>query len=235
MALPQPKFCRPAAYHVFAAQLPVLETTTGLMRAATAVAGHELLEADCADVESQLTAFSSRVRKRVSSSRSSAVLAHLHRVLFDEEGFSGNPGDYYNARNSYLPSVLESKRGIPITLVLVYKCVAEGVGLAVNGINAPGHFLAEVEMDGRPTLVDPFYGGRVLTRDEAVKQIEGSTGQAITPLAATATESDHTDPLFKRATHREWIARLIRNLRSVYADTGRQHDVEAMGELFDLL
>jgi regulator of sirC expression with transglutaminase-like and TPR domain len=186
-------------------------------------------------VESQLDALSSRVRKRVSSSRPSAILAHLHRVLFDEDGFAGNPGDYYNARNSYLPCVLESKRGIPITLVLIYKCVAEGVGLSVAGINAPGHFLAEVEMDGRPTLVDPFYGGRVLSREEAVKQIEGTTGRPASPISGDSMRVDHTDPLFKPATHREWIARLIRNLRGVYADTGRKNDVEAMGELFELL
>ena len=41
-----------------------------------------------------------------------------------------------------------------------------------RGINAPGHFLAEVEIDGGTMLIDPFYGGRVLTRDEALRQID---------------------------------------------------------------
>ena len=49
--------------------------------------------------------------------------------------------------NSYLPAVLRTKRGLPITLVLIYKCVAEGVGLVVRGINSPGHFLAAVKTD----------------------------------------------------------------------------------------
>lgn len=229
----KPKFCRLAAYNSFVAQLPELETTVGLLRAAVAVAAHELGEETCQDVETQIYAFSGRVRKRVSSPRPSAILAHVHRVLFEEEGFSGNPGDYYNARNSYLPAVLESKRGIPITLVLIYKCVAEGAGLSVYGVNAPGHFLGEVEMDGRPALIDPFYGGRMLTREEAIRQIAEATGQDVAPLAAAV--ADHQDPFFQRATHRQWIARLIRNLRGVYADTGRQRDVEAMGELFELL
>ena len=131
--------------------------------------------------------------------------------------------------------MLESKRGIPITLVLVYKCVAEGAGLTVYGVNAPGHFLGEVEMDGRPALIDPFYGGRMLTREEAVKQIAEATGQELAPLAAAVAEADHQDPFFQRATHRQWIARLIRNLRGIFAETGRQRDVDAMGELFELL
>ena len=231
----QPQHCRPAAYERFVAQLPELETTAGLLRAAVAVAAHELGAEASRDVESQLDAFAGRVLKRVSSARPSAVLAHVHRVRVEEEGFSGNPGDYYNARNSYLPAVLESKRGIPITLVLIYKCVAEGAGLSVYGVNAPGHFLGEVEMDGRPALIDPFYGGRMLTREEAVKQIAETTGQEVAPLAAAVAEADHQDPFMPRATHRQWIARLIRNLRGVYADTGRQRDVEAMGELFELL
>jgi len=235
MSLPNPKFCHPAAYRLFIEQLPALETTAGLLRAATAVACHELGDAAADDVQPQIDALAARVRKRVSSPRPSAVLAHVHRVLFEEEGFSGNPGDYYNARNSYLPAVLESKRGIPVTLVLIYKCVAEGAGLAVHGINAPGHFLGEVEMDGRPALIDPFYGGRMLTREEALKQIAETTGQELAPQTAAVGVADHQDPFFQRATHRQWIARMIRNLREIFAETGRQRDVEAMGELFELL
>ena len=63
-----------------------------------------------------------------------AVLAHLHEVLFDEEGFAGNVDDYYNVANSYLPVVLETRRGIPISLTLLYKLVAERLGLPVQGV-----------------------------------------------------------------------------------------------------
>ncbi|MCE9548741.1 MAG: transglutaminase-like domain-containing protein [Planctomycetia bacterium] len=235
MSLPEPKSCRPFAYHLLSAQLPAIETTEGLIRSAVAVAAHEMEIADPRDIEAQIGQLAGRIRRRVTSTRPSAILAHLHGVLFDEEGFAGNPGDYYNPRNSYLPAVLESKRGIPISLVLVYKCVAERVGLPVFGINAPGHFLAEVEMDGRPTLVDPFYGGRILSQDEARQQIIEATGRTPSPLAAAMVEADHADPLLQRATHREWIARMIRNLRTIFGETGRQRDAEAMQELFALL
>ena len=71
---------------------------------------------------------------------------------------TGNVDDYYNPANSYLPGVLRTQRGLPITLTLIYKCVGEQLGLTVYGINSPGHFLAAVENgrtigDGRPPLV----------------------------------------------------------------------------------
>ena len=75
------------------------------------------------------------------------TMAHLHDVLFDVVGFVGNVDDYYNPANSYLPNVLRTRRGLPITLVLIYKCVAEQLGLTVRGINSPGHFLASVRND----------------------------------------------------------------------------------------
>ena len=68
-------------------------------------------------------------------------------VLFEEEGFAGNLERYYNALNSYLPVVLNARRGLPIVLGLIYKAVGESAGLLVEGINAPGHFLVRIETD----------------------------------------------------------------------------------------
>lgn len=73
-------------------------------------------------------------------------------------GFRGNAGDYYNADNSLLPSVIESRMGIPITLALVYMLIGARCGVAVEGINFPGHFLAR--HDG--VLFDPFERGRII-------------------------------------------------------------------------
>ena len=64
-------------------------------------------------------------------------------MLFEVFGLRGNAEDYYNPANSYLCDVLATRRGLPITLSLVYKLVAEGVGLEVHGVNAPGHFLVD--------------------------------------------------------------------------------------------
>ena len=61
----------------------------------------------------------------------------------------------------------KSKKGLPITLSLIYKIVADRLGLRAWGVGLPGHFLVGVESDGAKMLVDPFAGGRMLTADEA--------------------------------------------------------------------
>src|SRR5207253_902657 len=159
---------------------------------------------------------------------------HLHDVLFDVVGFVGNIEDYYNPANSYLPDVLRTRRGLPITLTLVYKCVAEQIGLTVCGINSPGHFLAAVRAPGRQTgsggadswmYVDPFYGGDLLDAQDVCRRITETTGM----LPADPTQ------WLAPATHRQWLARMLNNLQAVFAHTGRERDLYAMQELQELL
>src|SRR4051812_35799301 len=180
-----PAYCRPAAYDAFAIEIQRLDTTTGLFRAAFAIARHEHPGADVAQAEATIAELADTVGRRVHSPNVDARLAHLHDVLFDVVGFVGNGDDYYNPANSYLPEVLRTHRGLPITLVLIYKCVAEHIGLDVRGINSPGHFLAAVK-SGNPQgttavqsawmYVDPFYGGQVLYHDDVCRRIAETTG-----------------------------------------------------------
>jgi regulator of sirC expression with transglutaminase-like and TPR domain len=155
-------------------------------------------------------------------------------VLFDVVGFSGNVDDYYNPANSYVSEVLRTHRGLPITLVLVYKCVAERVGLVVRGINSPGHFLAAVQC-GEPgaghakrdgwLYVDPFFHGELLDQNDVCRRIAETTGKA------SADASKWLVP----ATHRQWLSRMLNNLQAVFAHTGRERDLYAMQELQELL
>ena len=134
-----PAYCHAIAYAAFSREMPHMETTAGLFRAAFAISQHEQPAGEVEQAEATIAELSQTVRRRVRTESVEAKLAHLHDVLFDVVGFVGNVEDYYNPANSYLPDVLRTRRGLPITLTLVYKCVAEGVGLSVRGINAPGH------------------------------------------------------------------------------------------------
>jgi len=229
-----PAYCHPAAYAAFAAEMPRVATTRGLFRAAFAIARHEHPSADVVQGEATIAELAATVERRVRSPSVEAKLAHLHDVLFDIVGFVGNVEDYYNPANSYLPDVLRSRRGLPITLALVYKCVAEAVGLKVHGINSPGHFLAAVESaatgperpgNNRWMYVDPFYGGELLDRDDVCRRIEETTGLA---------DADSSQWLVA-ATHRQWLARMLNNLQAVFAHAGRERDLYAMQELQSLL
>jgi len=119
-----PAYCHRAAYDAFAIELPRVDATDGLFRAAFAIARHELQDADVTRAEATISELAETIARRVKSSNVDAKLAHLHDVLFDVVGFVGNVEDYYNPSNSYLPEVIRSRRGLPITLVLIYKCVA---------------------------------------------------------------------------------------------------------------
>jgi regulator of sirC expression with transglutaminase-like and TPR domain len=229
-----PAYCRVAAYDAFAREVPRLDTTDGLFRAAFAVSMHELPNCDVEPAQTTISELAATVERRVQSSSIDARLAHLHDVLFDVVGFSGNVDDYYNPANSYLPEVLRTHQGLPITLVLVYKCVAERIGLTVEGINSPGHFLAAVQTnrdDGNTknasnwTYVDPFYGGELLNQSDVCRRIAETTGSM--PI--------DTSPWLAPATHRQWLARMLNNLQAVFAHAGRERDLYAMQELQQLL
>ena len=225
-----PAYCRAAAFDAFACEMPRVDSTAGLFRAAFAVTRHEQPEADVDRAESTIAELAATVQRRVRSPSVEAKLAHLHDVMFDLVGFVGNIEDYYNPANSYLPEVLRSHRGLPITLVLIYKCVAERVGLDVRGINSPGHFLAAVR-DGEPTrppanheswmYVDPFYGGELLNQNDVCRRITETTG--LIPVDS----SQWVAP----ATHRQWLGRMLNNLQAIFAHTGRERDLYAMQEL----
>ncbi len=152
------------------------------------------------------------------------VMAHLHAMLFDHAGFSGNGGDYYNAGNSFLPKVLETRRGLPISLCLVYKLVAGRLGLRCWGVGLPGHFVVGVDCHG-PVLVDCFHAGRLLDRADVVERVQACAGP----------ETRFTDDMLRPVTHRHWVTRLIQNLLQSYTAAGRYADVAAMLELELLL
>jgi regulator of sirC expression with transglutaminase-like and TPR domain len=227
-------YCHSAAYEAFSREIPRVETTSGLFRAAFAISRHEHPAADVERAEATVAELAETVRRRVHSTNVEARLAHLHDLLFDVVGFVGNVEDYYSPANSYLPEVLRTHRGLPITLTLVYKCVAEGVGLEVQGINSPGHFLAAVRAgDSGPTAnspgdwiyVDPFYGGELLHAADVCRRIAETTGMV------AADSSQWLAP----ATHRQWLSRMLTNLQAVFAHAGRERDLYAMQELQELL
>ena len=221
-----PLCCSPAAFRLLARQISKLETPDALIRGAVAISMHQMENVDLAGVNAQLDGYAKTVRSRVRGTQPQALLAHLHELLFEEEGYAGNADDYYNPANSYLPAVLESKRGLPISLSLVYKVVAERAGLTVNGVGLPGHFLVSVDMgDDKLMLVDPFEGGRVITAEEAHERMMQQFGP----------EAEWSEEMLKPATNRAWLTRMLQNLLNLFGSTNHFADVAAVLEMEMLL
>jgi regulator of sirC expression with transglutaminase-like and TPR domain len=226
--VPIPQYCRRHAYELFAAQLPQLRAqSSSLVRAAIAISMHQLDDVNPDSVIAQLDHAADRIRQLARSGLRRSVLAYGHQYLFDKGGMglAGNRQDYFNPQNSYLPRVLQSRSGAPVTLALVYKYVFDQLGVPVVGINSPGHFLVAVEMDNRSTLVDPFSLGKLLTHSEAERHIKELSG--VTPRPG--------QQMFVVASPEAWLARILHNLESLFQRSEQAHNVAAMMELRALL
>ena len=220
-----PLCCSPRAFNLLARQIPTINSPDALLQCAVGIAMHQMEDVDVAAVDAEIQKYADTIRSRVRGDQPQAILAHLHEFLFDELGFGGNTDDYYNPANSYLPQVISSKRGLPITLSLVYKLVAERLGIRAWGVGLPGHFLIGMQMDAAPVLVDPFASGRLLTPEEAHARLQDMFGP----------EVEWSDELLRPASNRHWLTRILQNLLNVFGSTNHFADVAAVLEMEMLL
>lgn len=221
----QPVCCEPAAFELMRRARERLETPVGLIEGALAIARNHDASVDVEAQKQALYEMGRVVRSRVHGSQPQARVAHLHDHLFVELGFIGNTLNYHDPANSYLSTVLDSRRGLPITLSLVYKIVGERAGLVIHGLGLPGHFCAGVEMPEGLMIVDPFYAGRVLNKEEAHERIRDTYGAHV----------EWSDDLLAPVTNRHWLTRIMQNLLHTFSERDRIRDVASMLELELLL
>jgi regulator of sirC expression with transglutaminase-like and TPR domain len=138
----------------------------------------------------------------------------LNRYFFRELGFSSNRNDYYDPDNSHLNVVLRRRRGIPISLAVIYMEMAEQLGLPVRGVSFPGHFLLRVAAPEHDLMLDPTTG-QTLSEAQMVEMLE--------PYVQRVGESigSALRVLLQPATRREIVARMLRNLKGIYLQTER--------------
>ncbi|MGH2367364.1 MAG: SirB1 family protein [Chloroflexota bacterium] len=159
-----------------------------------------------------LEALPDRPPERVPADTDEAALAALHVVLFEEEGFTGaEREDYANPRNSFLNEVLDRKRGLPITLSVVYCEVARRAGLEAVGIGLPGHFIAQFRGQHFSTLIDPYNGGARLQREDCAGLLRRIFGVPV------EVRTEHLLP----AAHKAILARMLNNLKGIYVQRGQ--------------
>lgn len=133
----------------------------------------------------------------------------LNRYLFDELKYSGNVDDYYDPRNSYLNQVLERKTGVPITLSILYMEIGQRLGLRIQGVSFPGHFLVKLRVSGGQLVLDPFASGEAQSETD----LRGRLAQVVRGRDA---DDLPISQLLEAATPRQILARLLRNLKGIY-------------------
>jgi regulator of sirC expression with transglutaminase-like and TPR domain len=138
------------------------------------------------------------------------TIVALNRYLFDELGFTGNAADYYDPRNSFLNEVLDRKRGIPITLAIVYIEIGRRVGLPLQGISFPAHFLVKCKLRRGTVVLDPYAKGTSLSFDDIKQRVKSLRHGAEPPRSVVAS-------MLAAASNKDILVRLLRNLKGIYS------------------
>jgi regulator of sirC expression with transglutaminase-like and TPR domain len=186
-----------------------------LTEAALSIAQDAYPDLDIQGVLAEIDELVLRVRRRMPDNADiKQKVGVLNRFFFRELGFSSNLNDYYDPDNSHLNVVLRRRRGIPISLSVIYLEMSEQLGIPVRGVSFPGHFLLRVTTPDGDVMLDPT-SGHSLSESEMVDMLE--------PYVASAGESVSRAlrMLLQPATRREIIARMLRNLKSTYLQTER--------------
>jgi regulator of sirC expression with transglutaminase-like and TPR domain len=132
----------------------------------------------------------------------------LMHFLYEVECYHGNVDDYQDPRNSFLNDVIERRRGIPITLSIVYLELARRLGLTAHGVGLPGHFL--VALPNADTYVDPFSGQVDLGEADCARRVHRLHGDQVT----------FDRSMLEPQSNRQILTRVLRNLREIYQSRG---------------
>jgi regulator of sirC expression with transglutaminase-like and TPR domain len=167
---------------------------------------------DLTAIQAEVDTFAATLQQRLAADASHVQkLRMLNHYFYQELGFAGNVNDYYDPNNSYLHRVIHTRRGIPISLAIVYMELAQQIGLQVKGISFPGHFLMKLSIQSGDIILDPF-NGISLSREDLEERLEPFLEQK---------ESPPERPLarYLQAAHpREILVRMLRNLKTLFVE-----------------
>ena len=134
------------------------------------------------------------------------VIKCINQHLFQKLGFRGNTNHYYDPRNSFLNEVIDSRRGIPITLAITYLEIARILDFTMLGIGLPGHFLIRPDFEDCGIFVDVFHEGEILFEDDCVEILRQVYGQPV-----------ELEPhFFEPVSNKQILARMLTNLKFIY-------------------
>ncbi len=205
------QFEPPTALEYFAT-LVAEDASLSLTEAAVAIAQDEFPQLDTQTVLAEIDTLAAKLKRRIPPDAVPVQrLRWLNRFFFQDMGFAGNVNNYYDPRNSYLHTVLSTRRGIPITLAVLYIELATQIGLTARGVSFPGHFLIKLRMPEGEVVVDPFTG-HSLSREQLdellvpYKRNRGLLGDFDAPLGL----------FLQAAPARDVLARMLRNLKEIH-------------------
>lgn len=183
-----------------------------LLESAVSLAQDEYPDLDVQQVLGDVDQLLARVKRRLPLDAPVLLrLRVLNQFFFRDLSFGGNINDYYDPDNSYLNAVLRTRRGIPITLAVLWLELATGLGLNARGVAFPGHFMVKVNLPKGQVVIDPL-SGQSLSREELAERLE-----PFRQRSGMVDEFEVPIGLYLQATPpREIISRMLRNLKEIH-------------------
>lgn len=199
-------------YKEFRQAVDRAETDIDLGKAALTIATSDYPDLDINAYLSRIDALATAVAARLGAEADVyRSIAALNFVLFQEQAFRGNREHYFDPRNSFLNEVLDRKTGIPISLSILYIEVAHRIGLSLQGVGFPGHFLVKYPADNEEIVVDPFNRGEILSQQNLETMLYRLYGGKIV----------YEPHLLEAISKKQILKRMLNNLKIIYL---RQND-----------
>ena len=179
-----------------------------LAEAALHIAAEEYPDLDIPTYLQQLRGWGEEMKRSISSRSLLEKIEKINDWFYDRLHFSGNVDNYYDPKNSFLNEVIDRRKGIPITLSVIYLDFAWNLGLSAYGIGFPGHFLVGVPDADHPVFIDTFHNGKVMTASQCEDFLKDISEDDVT------FQRTFLAPVTKQQT----LIRMLRNLRGIYLE-----------------
>jgi regulator of sirC expression with transglutaminase-like and TPR domain len=196
------------------ASLVASDSDFALFEAAVSLAQDEYPELDVQAVLDEVDQLLERIRRRIPrDSGPLQKLKILNQFFYQDLGFAGNVNDFYDPDNSFINVLLRSRRGIPISMAVLWMELAQGLDLSVRGVSFPGHFMVKVNLPMGQAVLDPVCGKSL--SQEALSELLPELGA---PLSL----------YLKTTMPRDIIARMLRNLKEIYIIQNDEQHAQAV-------
>ncbi|NJL11011.1 MAG: tetratricopeptide repeat protein [Calothrix sp. SM1_7_51] len=196
-----------SARQYFHLEIQQPDESIDLVKAALYISQEEYPDLCVEDYIDKLEDMASEVERWLPSSRYPLrIIQAINEYLYEELGFTGNTENYHDERNSFLNDVLERRKGIPITLSLVYLEIARRINFPMVGVGMPGHFLIRPNINDMEIYVDAFNGGEILFPQDCQQRLEQVFERSVT-----------LKPEFlATVTNKYFLLRMLNNLKQIY-------------------
>ena len=187
-----------------------------LLEAALCMAQDEYPDLDVQQVLSDVDQLQARLKRRLPADASALQkLRLLNQFFFRDLGFGGNLNNYYDPDNSYLNIVLKTRRGIPISLGVLWLELATGLGLNARGVAFPGHFMVKVNLPKGQVVIDPFTG-QSLSREELSERLAPYRQRRLADIDGDSEDDTPIGLYLHSAPPRDIISRMLHNLKEIH-------------------